>query len=126
MIMAPRSSSGRLALSAAGFKATSTFGLSPGVRMSREAKWIWKAATPADGTASPRPAAGIGRPATGGRSPPAHPREACVPRGRNASAVARCLDPYVVYGLGALGSGLLLIGDLGALGERAMAVGVDA
>ena len=33
-------------ISAAGFIATSTFGWSPGVRMSREAKWIWKAETP--------------------------------------------------------------------------------
>src|SRR3954449_13271810 len=41
--MPPRSSSARFALSAAGFIATSTFGWPPGVRMSREAKWIWKA-----------------------------------------------------------------------------------
>jgi hypothetical protein len=42
----PASTLGRLALSAAGFIATSTSGWSPGVRMSRELKWIWKADTP--------------------------------------------------------------------------------
>ena len=36
-----------MAFSAAGFIATSTFGASPGVRMSSAAKWIWKADTPA-------------------------------------------------------------------------------
>src|SRR4051812_20530796 len=46
-MMPPRSSSGRLTLSAAGFIATRTFGWPPGVRISREAKWIWKAETPA-------------------------------------------------------------------------------
>ena len=58
MIVAPRSSSGRLARSAAGFIATSTFGASPGVRMSREAKWIWNAETPASVPAGARISAG--------------------------------------------------------------------
>ena len=58
MIVAPRSSSGRLAFSAAGFIATSTFGASPGVRMSREAKWIWNADTPASVPAGARISAG--------------------------------------------------------------------
>ena len=56
--VAPRSSSARFALSAAGFIATSTFGLSPGVRMSREAKWIWNAETPASVPAGARISAG--------------------------------------------------------------------
>src|SRR4029077_4357981 len=61
MIVAPFSTSSRLALSAAGFIATSTSGASPGVRMSREAKWIWNAATPATGPAGGRaPGGGIG------------------------------------------------------------------
>ena len=47
MIVAPRSSSPMLAFSAAGFIAIRTFGVSPGVTMSREAKWIWKLDTPA-------------------------------------------------------------------------------
>ena len=42
----PFSSAPTLVISAAGFMATSTVGWSPGVRMSREAKWIWKAETP--------------------------------------------------------------------------------
>src|SRR5437588_43763 len=58
MIVAPRSSSARVALSAAGFIATSTFGVSPGVRMSREAKWIWNADTPASVPAGARISAG--------------------------------------------------------------------
>ena len=58
MIVAPRSSSGRFALSAAGFIATSTLGASPGVRMSREAKWIWNAETPASVPAGARISAG--------------------------------------------------------------------
>ena len=45
-------------MSAAGFIATSTFGLSPGVRMSREAKWIWNADTPASVPAGARISAG--------------------------------------------------------------------
>ena len=49
---------GRLARSAAGFIATSTLGASPGVRMSREAKWIWKAETPASVPAGARISAG--------------------------------------------------------------------
>ena len=36
-----------LALSAAGFIATSTFGASPGVRISWSEMWIWNADTPA-------------------------------------------------------------------------------
>ena len=58
MIVAPRSSSRRFAFSAAGFIATSTFGASPGVRMSREAKWIWNAETPASVPAGARISAG--------------------------------------------------------------------
>ena len=46
MTVAPASSALTFALSAAGFIATRTFGLSPGVTMSREAKWIWNADTP--------------------------------------------------------------------------------
>ena len=44
----PFSSASTLVFSAAGFIATSTFGWSPGVRMSREAKWIWNAETPCE------------------------------------------------------------------------------
>ena len=58
MIVAPRSSSAMLAFSAAGFMATRTFGASPGVRMSREAKWIWNADTPASVPAGARISAG--------------------------------------------------------------------
>ena len=58
MIVAPRRSSEMLARSAAGFIATSTFGASPGVRMSREAKWIWNADTPASVPAGARISAG--------------------------------------------------------------------
>ena len=47
-----------LVLSAAGFIATSTLGASPGVRMSREAKWIWNADTPASVPAGARISAG--------------------------------------------------------------------
>ncbi len=46
------------AFSAAGFIATSTFGVSPGVRMSRAAKWIWKALTPPTVPAGARISAG--------------------------------------------------------------------
>ena len=56
--VAPRSNSARFAFNAAGFIATSTFGLSPGVRMSREAKWIWNADTPASVPAGARISAG--------------------------------------------------------------------
>ena len=45
-------------ISAAGFMATSTLGWSPGVRMSREAKWIWKAETPCGVPAGARISAG--------------------------------------------------------------------
>ena len=45
-------------ISAAGFIATSTFGWSPGVRMSREAKWIWNAETPCGVPAGARISAG--------------------------------------------------------------------
>ncbi len=47
-----------LAFSAAGFIATSTLGVSPGVRMSRLAKWIWKALTPPTVPAGARISAG--------------------------------------------------------------------
>ncbi len=56
--MPPRSSSARFAFSAAGFMATSTFGWPPGVWMSRDAKWIWKAETPASVPAGARISAG--------------------------------------------------------------------
>ena len=57
-IVAPRRISPRLAFSAAGFIATSTSGASPGVRMSRDAKWIWNAETPATVPAGARISAG--------------------------------------------------------------------
>ena len=47
-----------LALSAAGFMATSTLGASPGVMMSRLAKWSWKLETPARVPAGARISAG--------------------------------------------------------------------
>src|SRR3954464_854500 len=58
MIVAPRRISPRFAFSAAGFIATSTSGASPGVRMSRDAKWIWNADTPATVPAGARISAG--------------------------------------------------------------------
>src|ERR1044072_551026 len=90
MIVAPRSSEPRFALSAAGFIATSTFGESPGVRMSREAKWIWKAETPGivpagarvSGGTSAGPAACRRRsPRRSARRRPRVPRPSC-PRAR--------------------------------------------
>ncbi len=48
----------RFVFSAAGFIATSTFGASPGVRMSRSAKWIWKPETPGSEPAGARISAG--------------------------------------------------------------------
>ncbi len=54
----PASSAPRCVFSAAGFIATSVFGWSPGVRMSREAKWIWKAETPPGVPAGARISAG--------------------------------------------------------------------
>ena len=44
--------------SAAGFIATSTFGWSPGVRMSWSAKWTWKPETPGSEPAGARISAG--------------------------------------------------------------------
>src|SRR5690348_339338 len=44
--------------SAAGFIATSTFGASPGVRMSKSAKWSWKPETPGSEPAGARISAG--------------------------------------------------------------------
>src|SRR5437588_10268599 len=58
MIVAPRSSSDRLVFKAAGFIATRTLGESPGVRLSREAQWIWNADTPASVPAGARISAG--------------------------------------------------------------------
>src|SRR5512133_1491161 len=58
MIVAPRSTCERLDFSAAGFIATRTLGRSPGVAMSREAKWIWKLETPARLPAGARISAG--------------------------------------------------------------------
>ncbi len=46
------------AFSAAGFIAISTLGVSPGVTMSRAAKWIWKLETPASVPAGARISAG--------------------------------------------------------------------
>ena len=43
---------------AAGFIATSTFGSSPGVRMSWSEKWIWKPETPGNEPAGARISAG--------------------------------------------------------------------
>jgi hypothetical protein len=50
--------SARFVLSAAGFIATSTFGASPGVRMSWSAKWSWKPETPGSEPAGARISAG--------------------------------------------------------------------
>ena len=47
-----------LARSAAGLSATRTLGSSPGVTMSRAAKWIWNAETPARVPAGARISAG--------------------------------------------------------------------
>ena len=58
MMSAPRGTSFRLALSAAGFMATSTSGLSPGVRMSWSAKCSWKLDTPGSVPAGARISAG--------------------------------------------------------------------
>src|SRR6266851_2490178 len=58
MMSAPRGRSLRLALSAAGFIATSTSGASPGVRMSWSAKWTWKLDTPGSVPAGARISAG--------------------------------------------------------------------
>ena len=54
----PFSTAASWVIRAAGFIATSTFGWSPGVRMSREAKWIWKADTPCGVPAGARISAG--------------------------------------------------------------------
>ncbi len=48
----------RFVFSAAGFIATSTFGESPGVRMSWSAKWSWKPETPGSEPAGARISAG--------------------------------------------------------------------
>ncbi len=62
MISAPRGTSARLALSAAGFIATRTFGASPGVRMSWSAKCSWNEETPGRVPAGARISAGkLGR-----------------------------------------------------------------
>ena len=58
MMSAPRGRSSRLALSAAGFIATSTSGASPGVRMSWSAKCSWKLDTPGRVPAGARISAG--------------------------------------------------------------------
>ena len=71
-------------ISAAGFIATSTFGWSPGVRMSREAKWIWKAETPCGVPAGARISAG--KSGSVARSLPDH-------RGGVGEAAARELHP---------------------------------
>src|SRR4051794_3520544 len=54
----PATMSARLARRAAGFMATSTFGESPGVRMSWSEMWIWNADTPARVPAGARISAG--------------------------------------------------------------------
>jgi hypothetical protein len=48
----------RFVFSAAGFIATSTFGASPGVRMSWSAKWTWNPETPGSEPAGARISAG--------------------------------------------------------------------
>ena len=48
----------RFVFRAAGFMATSTFGASPGVRMSWSAKWSWKPETPGSEPAGARISAG--------------------------------------------------------------------
>ena len=48
----------RFVFSAAGFMATSTFGWSPGVKMSWSAKWTWKPETPGSEPAGARISAG--------------------------------------------------------------------
>ena len=58
MTVPPRSSDPTWVISAAGFIATRTLGWSPGVRMSRDAKWIWKAETPCGVPAGARISAG--------------------------------------------------------------------
>src|SRR6266542_131930 len=58
MSIPPFSRSLRLVLRAAGFMATRTLGWSPGVAMSRAAKWIWNAETPASVPAGARISAG--------------------------------------------------------------------
>src|SRR3954467_10901254 len=102
--------------------ATSTSGASPGVRMSREAKWIWKAETPATVPAGARISAGksgsVARslprtavasvkrlPAERVPAPPPAPRErhpvARVPREANDDPLARLGDLHrFVYAAG--------------------------
>jgi hypothetical protein len=58
MISAPRGRSPTFAFKAAGFIATSTFGASPGVRMSWSAKCSWKEETPGSVPAGARISAG--------------------------------------------------------------------
>ncbi len=58
MTVPPFARSPRLTFSAAGFIATSTFGWSPGVRMSWSAKWTWKPETPGSEPAGARISAG--------------------------------------------------------------------
>ena len=58
MTVAPFGSESRLALRAAGFMATSTLGVSPGVEMSWSEMWTWKAETPASVPAGARISAG--------------------------------------------------------------------
>src|SRR6266542_3463748 len=58
MSVPPFSSEPRFVFSAAGFMATRTFGRSPGVVISRDAKWIWNADTPASVPAGARISAG--------------------------------------------------------------------
>src|SRR5215470_19661495 len=58
MSVPPFGRSRMFVLSAAGFIATSTFGASPGVRMSWSAKWSWKPETPGSEPAGARISAG--------------------------------------------------------------------
>src|SRR5262249_42504908 len=90
MRVPPPSSEPRLVFRAAGFMATSTFGRSPGVVMSRLAKWIWNADTPASVPAGARTSArepgsaaaalprtpGVAGPRCGAREPVAGQRHA--------------------------------------------------
>ena len=58
MTVAPGKRSRMEALRAAGFMATRTLGLSPGVEMSWSEMWTWKAETPATVPAGARISAG--------------------------------------------------------------------
>ena len=118
MIVAPRSICARLARSAAGFMATSTLGVSPGVAMSREAKWIWKLETPARLPAGARISAGkLGSVA---RSLPntavasvKRPPASCIPSPESPGEAHD--DAFAAFDLHVAVPGLRVIGDRGKL-----------